>query len=63
MGLINFLIIKGNEGSENFDEMYNRFPLACQYWDEKRADMSKIKVPTYISGSALRPSSGPHTGL
>ncbi|BGO99601.1 Alpha/Beta hydrolase fold [Rhodotorula toruloides] len=51
MDLINKLIIKGNNGTEDFFEMYEREPLHSPYWADKRADMTKIKIPAYISGS------------
>lgn len=49
--LITREIIKGNFGVEDFAEMYRRSPLANAYWNDKRADMTKIKCPTFISGS------------
>ncbi|GAA6018961.1 hypothetical protein JCM10207_009214 [Rhodosporidiobolus poonsookiae] len=51
MDLINKLIIKGQEGTEDFAEMYDREPLHSPYWADKRADMTKIKIPAYVSGS------------
>lgn len=51
MGLIYKFLLKGKEGAENFDEMINRYPFDSPYWQEKRADMSKINIPTFISGS------------
>ncbi|BGP09062.1 hypothetical protein JCM10049v2_004917 [Rhodotorula toruloides] len=47
--LINKLIIKGNNGTEDFFEMYEREPLQSPYWADKRADMTKIKIPAYFS--------------
>ena len=44
-------IIKGNSGVEDFAEMYRRSPIANAYWNDKRADMTKIKCPVFISGS------------
>lgn len=38
-------------GLEHFDEMHERFPLACPYWDSKRAQMDKIHIPTFIKGT------------
>lgn len=49
--LITRLIIKGNGGVEDFAEMYRRSNLSNDYWEDKRVDMSKIKVPAYITGS------------
>ncbi|SCZ87303.1 BZ3500_MvSof-1268-A1-R1_Chr2-2g04769 [Microbotryum saponariae] len=58
MDLINKLIIKGNNGVEDFAEMCkskfrsdDREPLHSPYWADKRPDMKKIKIPAYISGS------------
>jgi hypothetical protein len=31
--------------------MYKRYPLSNEYWADKRADMTKIQCPVYISGS------------
>ncbi|BGP63315.1 hypothetical protein NBRC10512v2_004655 [Rhodotorula toruloides] len=53
--LINKLIIKGNNGTEDFFEMYEREPLQSPYWADKRADMTKIKIPAYFSGSDFPP--------
>lgn len=52
--LITHFIIKSNNemaGVEDFAEMYRRSPVANVYWNDKRADMTKIEVPTFISGS------------
>ncbi|PIA94273.1 hypothetical protein CB0940_08213 [Cercospora beticola] len=49
--LITREIIKGNSGVEDFAEMYRRSPVANAYWNDKRADMTKIKCPVFISGS------------
>lgn len=54
-GLFDFIIkhnIQGHGGVENFQEMYRR----CQkgnstYWKDKRADIEKISIPTYITAS------------
>ncbi|GAA5931724.1 hypothetical protein JCM3775_000024 [Rhodotorula graminis] len=51
MDLINKLIIKGQKGTEDFAEMYAREPLHSPYWADKRVDMTKIKIPCYVSGS------------
>lgn len=31
--------------------MYRRSPLVNTFWADKRADMSKIQIPAYITGS------------
>ncbi|KAF7188984.1 Cocaine esterase [Pseudocercospora fuligena] len=49
--LITREIIKGNSGVEDFAEMYRRSPVANAYWNDKRADMTKIQCPVFISGS------------
>ncbi|KAI9689588.1 MAG: hypothetical protein M1822_010240 [Bathelium mastoideum] len=51
--LITEKIIKGNSGVEDFAEMYRRSPVANQYWNDKRADMTKIKCPAFITGSDI----------
>lgn len=52
MALIATLIWKGkNQQAEDWDQMYDRFPLACEYWNEKRADLSKIDIPVFMTGS------------
>ena len=32
-------------------EMFARHPNRGPYWDDKRADFSKIEVPAYVLGS------------
>jgi predicted acyl esterase len=49
--LITTLVIKGNQGVEDFSEMYRRSPQANAYWNDKRVDFSKVKVPCFITGS------------
>ncbi|KAH6693755.1 Alpha/Beta hydrolase protein [Plectosphaerella plurivora] len=49
--LITTLVIKGKQGVEDFSEMYRRSPQANAYWNDKRVDMSKVKVPCFITGS------------
>ncbi|PSN74785.1 alpha/beta-hydrolase [Corynespora cassiicola Philippines] len=52
--LITHFIIKTNNpggGIEDMAEMYRRSPTANIYWNDKRADISKIQVPVFISGS------------
>lgn len=50
--LITREIIKGNSGVEDFAEMYRRSGgISNAYCEDKRADMSKIKCPVFISGS------------
>jgi putative CocE/NonD family hydrolase len=51
--LITALIIKGSHGVEDFDEMYRRSPQANAYWDDKRANMKKINIPCFMTGSEL----------
>jgi predicted acyl esterase len=55
-GLFNFIIkhnIQGRgNGVEDFKTMYMRNPTAATaYWKDKRADISKIEIPTYITCS------------
>ncbi|KAL1589838.1 hypothetical protein WHR41_01454 [Cladosporium halotolerans] len=49
--LITREILKGKGGVEDFAEMYKRYPLSNEYWQDKRADMTKIQCPVFISGS------------
>ncbi|KAL5415872.1 hypothetical protein PMIN03_002448 [Paraphaeosphaeria minitans] len=52
--LITHYIIKTNNpggGIEDFAEMYRRSPVFNAYWEDKRANISKIQVPVFISGS------------
>ncbi len=44
-------MLKGGIGVESFRQMFERHPLANDWWNDKRPDMSKIKVPTYITGT------------
>jgi predicted acyl esterase len=55
---ISSVFIQGRHGIENFKEMYRRDPFRNAYWDDKRAKLENIKIPTYITGSW---SSGIHT--
>jgi hypothetical protein len=41
--------IQGRHRMENFKEMYGRDPFRNTYWDDKRAKLEKIKIPTYIA--------------
>ncbi|KAK7413274.1 hypothetical protein QQX98_007862 [Neonectria punicea] len=44
-------LLKGRHSIESFKEMYTEHPLANDWWNDKRPDMSKIQVPTYITGT------------
>lgn len=55
---ISSVFIQGRHGMENFKEMYRRDPFRNSYWDDKRAKLENINIPTYITGSW---SSGIHT--
>lgn len=54
-GLFDFIIdhnIQGHGGVEDFHEMYRRHNRADSlYWKDKRADIAKIQIPTYITAS------------
>ncbi len=54
-GLLTLIIdhnIQGHGGVEDFHEMYWRYPKAdSSYWKDKRPDISKISIPTYITAS------------
>ncbi|KXJ86383.1 Alpha/Beta hydrolase protein [Microdochium bolleyi] len=44
-------LLPGKEQQEDLIAMFKRYPKMNAYWKDKRADMSKIKVPAYIGGS------------
>ncbi|KAI0153592.1 Alpha/Beta hydrolase protein [Pestalotiopsis sp. NC0098] len=44
-------MLKGRNGMESFREKFAQQPLADAWWNDKRPDMKKIKVPTYITGT------------
>ncbi|KAL0941668.1 X-Pro dipeptidyl-peptidase C-terminal non-catalytic domain-containing protein [Colletotrichum truncatum] len=44
-------MLKGRNGLESFREMYQKHPLANAWWNDKRPDMKRINVPTYITGT------------
>lgn len=44
-------MLKGNNGMESFRKMYDQSPTANDWWNDKRPDMTKINVPTYITGT------------
>ncbi|PWY80310.1 alpha/beta-hydrolase [Aspergillus sclerotioniger CBS 115572] len=49
---ISSVFIQGYHGMEDFKEMYRRSKgLRNAYWDDKRPDLSKINIPTYLTGS------------
>jgi len=51
--LIAKAIVRGplNSGLEDFEEMYRRSNVSNAFWEDKRADMKRIKCPVYIRGS------------
>ncbi|KAH0344087.1 alpha/beta-hydrolase, partial [Aureobasidium melanogenum] len=48
-------LLRGRHGMESFKDMFKQHPLATKnpkdWWNDKRPDMKKIKVPTYITGT------------
>lgn len=44
-------MLKGRHGIESPGKMFEKHPLANEWWNAKRPDMSKIQVPTYITGT------------
>lgn len=44
-------MLKGRHGMESFRKMFEQQPLANEWWNDKRPDMRKIQVPTYITGT------------
>ncbi|KAJ5675751.1 hypothetical protein N7462_008648 [Penicillium macrosclerotiorum] len=51
--LIGKAIVRGPESSglEDFEEMYRRSPVSNAFWEDKRADISRVKCPVFIRGS------------
>lgn len=51
--LIAKAIVRGpeNSGLEDFEEMYRRSNVSNAFWEDKRADMSRVKCPVFIRGS------------
>ncbi|KAJ5363867.1 alpha/beta-hydrolase [Penicillium cataractarum] len=43
--------IRGRHGLEDFKEMFRRSQTINPYWADKRAEISKIKIPTYVVAS------------
>ncbi|KAJ6021571.1 hypothetical protein N7540_007075 [Penicillium herquei] len=44
-------MLRGRHGMESFRKMFHEHPLANDWWNDKRPDMTKINVPTYITGT------------
>ncbi|KAL4750550.1 hypothetical protein BDW72DRAFT_213324 [Aspergillus terricola var. indicus] len=44
-------MLRGRNGMESFRQMYQQHSLACDWWNDKRPDMKKITIPTYITGT------------
>ncbi|KAI1343288.1 Alpha/Beta hydrolase protein [Xylariaceae sp. FL0016] len=44
-------MLNGHHGMESFKKMFDLHPLANQWWNDKRPDMKRINVPTYITGT------------
>ncbi|KAJ5766165.1 uncharacterized protein N7511_003781 [Penicillium nucicola] len=44
-------ILRGRNGIESFRDMFDQSPLANDWWNDKRPDMTKINIPTYITGT------------
>jgi len=49
--LIQKYMLKGRHGVESFRQMYLKYPLANSWWNDKRPNMTKINIPTYITGT------------
>ena len=49
--LITKYMLKGRNGIESFRKMFQQHPHANDWWNDKRPDMTKITVPTYITGT------------
>ncbi|KAE8323137.1 Alpha/Beta hydrolase protein [Aspergillus sergii] len=48
--LISKYVIHGRE-IEGIRAMFDKYPLANDYWNDKRAEIEKIDIPTYITGT------------
>ncbi|EOA87857.1 hypothetical protein ACJQWK_08141 [Exserohilum turcicum] len=44
-------MLHGNGNIESFRLMFEQHPLANAWWNDKRPDMKRINVPTYITGT------------
>lgn len=44
-------MLKGRHGIESFKEKFAEQPLADAWWNDKRPDMKKINIPTYMTGT------------
>ena len=44
-------MIAGRRQQEDIIGMLVKYPNRNTYWDDKRADMSKIQVPAYVLGN------------
>ncbi|KAI1865097.1 hypothetical protein JX265_008144 [Neoarthrinium moseri] len=44
-------MLKGRHGMESFKEKFAQQPLADAWWNDKRPDMKKINIPTYMTGT------------
>ncbi|KAI0476579.1 Alpha/Beta hydrolase protein [Xylariaceae sp. FL0804] len=44
-------MLKGRNGMESFRQKWEEQPLADAWWNDKRPDMKRINVPTYITGT------------
>ncbi|CEL00441.1 Putative X-pro dipeptidyl-peptidase c-terminal non-catalytic domain-containing protein [Aspergillus calidoustus] len=44
-------MLRGRNGMESFRKMFEKHPLANDWWNDKRPDMKKINIPTYITAT------------
>ncbi|KAI8651846.1 PepX-C domain-containing protein [Fusarium sp. Ph1] len=49
--LITRQVIRGRHGLEDFREMYRRCQTMNPYWEDKRANIKNINIPTYVVAS------------
>ncbi|KXL48820.1 MAG: hypothetical protein FE78DRAFT_104838 [Acidomyces sp. 'richmondensis'] len=49
--LIKRYMLRGRNGLEIFRKMFEEHPLTNDWWQDKRPDMTKIRVSTYITGT------------
>ncbi|KAJ4303869.1 hypothetical protein N0V88_001466 [Collariella sp. IMI 366227] len=54
-------VLMGRGEQEDVVGMFEKDPFRSEYWDDKRADFSKIQVPAYIVASYSTPLHNPGT--
>ncbi|KAI0020861.1 Alpha/Beta hydrolase protein [Xylariomycetidae sp. FL0641] len=49
--IVKYMLQGRGPGLESFRRMFREHPLANAWWNDKRPDMRRINVPTYITGT------------